>query len=274
MTLKNSSPKVIIAIVSFLIIVCLGAWVPTTTQYKSFVRALWHAHHLEVLHIVNIHDPQLAVVMGNYYFGGGIYDLQSAKERYTEALSIDPKVKLAHYQLARIYFVQNRLDTALLHINQEINNDPYNLRSLYVRGLIRISQGDLEGAESDFARFVAYAPGEWGGYNDLAFVLAKRGKYTESEKVLAQAFEKIPDSQENPWLWNSLGVAQLNQGAFTKAVASFGEAKRTVASATLEDWRRAYSGNDPRADAESLKSFQQVIMRNLQAAQRGATMKP
>ena len=119
-----------------------------------------------------------------------------------------------HYQLARIAFVRSDFDTALREINAELAANPENLRSLYVRGLIygyRGLLGDLALAESDFTRFTEWAPSEWAGYNDLAWILAKEGKYQEIETVMARALKNVPGGTENPWLWNMLGVARLNE---------------------------------------------------------------
>src|SRR3989344_7572077 len=76
-------------------------------------------------------DAKLAMGIGNYYFNGGTYDLEKAGEAYRKAVKIDPKILWGHYQLARIYFVKGDSARALEEINQELEANPENLRSLY-----------------------------------------------------------------------------------------------------------------------------------------------
>ena len=134
-----------------------------------------------------IKDAAEAVRLGNYYFNGaGGYDLEKAEAGFTKAVEIDPKILWGHYQLARVYFVKGEKDRALEEINKELEVNPENLRSLYVRGLIYESSGKLAEAEADFKRFVLWAPKEWAGYNDLAWILAKEGKYREAKEVLLE----------------------------------------------------------------------------------------
>ena len=246
--------------------------IPATSVYKNTVRTLFFSKHQALAYYFNYKDPQLAIFIGNYYFGGEAYDLNRAQKSYERALVLTPNTRLAHYQLARIYFVEGDLPGALKHINEELQIDPLTLRSLYVRGLIKLSQHDLRGSEADFRAFTQWAPGEWGGYNDLSFVLAKEGKYAESEAVVRQAFIKVPNAKDVSWLWNSLGLAQLNQYKFKDAVVSFTHALTMSDAVTSKVWRRAYSGNDPAGDTTSIVTYQQAIKTNLKAAQVGATI--
>jgi len=226
-----------------------------------------YTHAPTAAYYLNHSDAVLAAHLGNYYFGGGEYDLRKAATSYELALQLDPATQLVRYQLARIYFVDGQLDRALAHINTELILFPYNPRSLYVRGLIYISVDNLSAAEEDFRNFVAWAPAEWGGYNDLAFVLAKEGKYAESEAVIMEAMQKVPDAKDIPWLWNSLGLAQLNRLHYIDAEASFTRALALSREVTPKQWRRAYSGNDPASIEASIKAFQAAIEANVSLAQ-------
>lgn len=211
-------------------------------------------------------NAELAMQLGGYYFGGGTYDLEKAERAYQRALDIKPGILWGHYQLARIHFVRGDFNAAIDEVNRELEANPENLRSLYVRGLIygyRNLPGDLERAEGDFRRFTRWAPKEWAGYNDLAWVLSKRGKYQEAKAVLRDAFREVPAARENPWLWNSLGVAQLNLGEHTNAAVSLQKAKGVAEELTAEDWRHSYPGNNPAEAASGLQAFREAIGENL-----------
>ena len=245
-------------------------FVPGVNSRSS--RFLWNKGFHTLAYFINTSDADLALQEGNFYFGGGAYDLAKAQRAYRLALALKPGVLWGHYQLARIYFVEGRMPEALAEIDAELAANPANLRSLYVRGLIEMTQVNLAAAETDFTRFIAWAPLEWGGYNDLAFVLAKEGKYRESEVAVLDAFAKVPHGEQIAWLWNSLGVAQLNELHYTQAATSFTKAAALARQLSVADWRRAYSGDDPAQDSASLEQFTEAIDRNLQLAQAGASL--
>src|SRR3989344_8964899 len=147
----------------------------------ALARVAWEKHKFADLSLaLNFSDAELAFSIGSYYFGEPAYDLEKAEKGFAKAVKIDSKISRGHYQLARIYFVKGEYDKAFSEINKEIEANPENLRSLYVRGLInayRGTYGDLQRAENDFRRFTLWAPSEWAGYNDLAWILSKEAKY-------------------------------------------------------------------------------------------------
>lgn len=215
-------------------------------------------------------DADFALLLGNYYFGAtlwqGEYNLKKAQIAFEKAVAANPKILWGHYQLARIIFVKGDYNGALEEINRELAANPENLRSLYVRGLIygyRNQAGDLEKAGEDFGRFTRWAPSEWAGYNDLAWVLSKQGKYMEAEKIVSMALKEILEGENNPWLWNALGVAQLNLKKKSVAAESFKKAKELAQDLTSEEWRRAYPGNNPESANEGLSDFIKAINENL-----------
>ena len=208
-------------------------------------------------------DAALAMQIGNYYFNGGAYDLEIAAHAYERANAIDPRVLWGHYQRARILFIKGDFSGAIEEINRELLANPSNLRSLYVRGLIYGYHGDLDKAEDDFRSFTQWAPKEWAGYNDLAWILEKRGKYKAAKDAIAKAFVEIPQANNNPWLWNSLGVAELNLGNHADAHNAFKRAQTLANSLTEADFRKSYPGNAPAEAGSGLKVFRDAIMENL-----------
>lgn len=227
--------------------------------------------------LLNRGNADLAMLIGNYYFNGVIgskeYNLGIAEKAFEKAVKINSKILWGHYQLARVYFVKGNYDMALEEIAKELEANPANLRSLYARGLIygyRGQAGDLEKAEEDFRRFTYWAPKEWAGYNDLSWVLAKKRKYREAKESIIAAFREIPaEKDKNPWLWNSLGVAELNLEKYLFAEESFKHALELSKNLNLSEWRNSYPGNNPN-DAESgLKAFREAVYKNLKRAKQG-----
>lgn len=253
------------------LVVLLGALVllPHTSVYKKLNHLIWERGYHSVAYYLNYADGDLALQTGYYYFGSTTYDLHKAASSFRLAVKEDPGVLWGHYQLARIYFVQGKFDKALQEIQAELDANPANLRSLYVRGLIYISMGNLPKAEEDFRNFIVWAPTEWGGYNDLAFVLAKQDKHRESEEVIVQAMEHMPEAEKVAWLWNSLGLAQLNQQKYSDAEISFEKARTLAESMTAQEWIRAYSANNPALAVDDIKNFQKAIQENISTARAG-----
>lgn len=257
--------------ISILAIAVLGFFL----SQDALARLAWQRYGRADMALALVrNDAGLAAQLGNYYFSGGAYDLARAKNAYMKAVAADDKILWGHYQLARIIFVQGDFENSIVEINRELEANPENLRSLYVRGLIygyRNLGGDLEKAEADFRRFTEWAPREWAGYNDLAWVLSKAGKYREARDTVKKAFQEIPDAGKNPWLWNSLGVAELNLGNYGNAERAFAKAKELALGLTEKEWRISYPGNNPGSAAEGLRAFRGALEENLSRARTGAS---
>jgi len=237
----------------------------------SLARLAWQKYHSPAASLTLAYrDTKLLMQLGNYYFGGGVYDLDKSERAYKKALRAEPGILWGHYQIARILFVGGEHNAAIDEINKELAANPENLRSLYVRGLIygyRGQVGDLVKAEEDFRRFTRWAPSEWAGYNDLAWILSKAGKYKEAQETIENAFAKAPNATNNPWLWNSLGVAELNLGEYKNAERSFEKAAELADTLSLADWKRSYPGNDPSSADSGLGQFKETLQKNLKRAE-------
>lgn len=206
-------------------------------------------------------DVSLAMAIGNYYFNGGAYDLGQAARAYKKALATDPNVRLAHYQLARIHFLQSDFFQALSEINKELELHPELPNIYYVRGLIQGYARNFSEAEADFLEFIKRHERPWAAYNDLAWIYFQQGRFFDVKEAALRGLQIEPRS---PWLLTSLGVALLNlnekQEARKVLLAALGEAERL----TPEEWGRAYPGNDPRIYAQGLEAMRGAIRKNLE----------
>src|SRR3989344_3908619 len=233
----------------------------------ALAKVVWQKYRSASIATTLTKNAKLALEIGNYYFNGrGGYNLEKAESGFRRAIAIDDKILWGHYQLARVYFVKGNLKNALEEINKELVANPANLRSLYVRGLIYGSSEKLAEAEADFRRFTFWAPTEWGGYNDLAWILAKEGKYADAEKAAAEGIKEATGGDQNAWLWNSLGVAQLNLEKYDEAEKSFRKALELARNMTEDEWARAYPGNNPKGSSGGLRSFKAAVEANLSKA--------
>src|SRR3989344_2372886 len=226
-------------------------------------------HTASIALLLNRTNADLGLGIGQYHFGGPEYDPKIALAASPQANAIGGDSICGHYNVGRILFVEGRLDEARAEMNAERAYHPANRRALYMLGLINAYGGQLAEAEKNFREFVAWAPSEWAGYNDLAWVLAQEEKYDEARAILEEALAVVPDAEKNPWLWNNLGVQNLNLRRFSEARAQFLKAKGYAADLTEKDWRSAYPGNDPVHAKEGISAFRQAIEKNLAAASEG-----
>ena len=83
------------------------------------------------------------------------------------------------------------------------------------------------------------------------------------------AIQKTMGGSESAWLWNSLGVAELNLKEYGGASVSFEKALKFFSRLSVSDWQSAYPGNDPRKAEEGLVSFHDAIQKNLEKSRVG-----
>jgi tetratricopeptide (TPR) repeat protein len=203
---------------------------------------------------------QKLVAKGNQYFNsGGVYDLKKAAKWYRAAELIDNKSSAARYQLARVYFVQNKLQEAKSEIDKAIAVNSDSNRAYYVRGLINGYSKNYSEAIADFNKFVEKSPGEWAGYNDLAWVYYENKDYGNAKKTLERGLEVKPD---NPWLLNGLGAAYHALGENDKANEILDKASQLAGKLTTSEWKLAYPGNDPASADWDLAEFKTNIKFN------------
>ena len=241
---------------------------------NSTARLLWNGFHQpQAALFIDKTDAYLALTIGNYYFGSprssdgsSGYDPTLALAAYQEALHINPQTSSANYQIGRILFIRGDYNEAISALNSELSIAPNNFRAYYVRGLVNAYAGNYASADNDFAVFISHALTEWAGYNDRAWALSLAGRYQDALAVMQVAFKQVPNAADNPWLWNTLGTAQLDLYDYADAFSSFTTAQKLASSLTEADWLGAYPGNDPTSAPAGIARFQKAITTNLQTA--------
>jgi tetratricopeptide (TPR) repeat protein len=228
---------------------------------NSVASIIWNNFHAEsVATLLNSNDSELFFDIGNYYFGGGAYNLSKSEEYYKKALSLNDSLKSLHYQMARLYFIKNELSRARHEINKELELYPDFKRSYYVRGLINGYDNKLEDAESDFVEFLKWKKDSWAGYNDLAWVYFRTGDY---KKVLITADSGLKYYPDSVWLLNSKGVALVNLGQKNEARDVLTKALYIAENMDASEWGSAYPGNNPEIYGDGLEAVRESIKRNI-----------
>ncbi|MFA7319314.1 MAG: tetratricopeptide repeat protein [Parcubacteria group bacterium] len=207
------------------------------------------------------------ITRGNYYFNNGAYDTKKSERYFSWALRLNPQADAAYYQLSRIHLVGNELDLARNEIDRSLAINPQNQRAFYIRGLINAYDKKYDDAISDFQKFVAWAPAEWAGYNDLAWVYSLNKDFENTKNIAQVGLDKTGD--RNPWLLDNLGVAYINLGESKKAEEIFAKVKDISGDMTAEEWAMAYPGNDPSLADMTLGKFKTDVDTNSQLALGG-----
>ncbi len=209
-------------------------------------------------------SPGRAYTYGEQHLDAGdmyIYDLKEAELFLKEALRLDPHIPFAHHQLARVDFLRGNFYSALWQINREleINSSP-SPSSYYVRGLIEGYMGRYEDSAKDYEHFLQFAPNNWAGLNDYAWVLLKAGRNSEAVAVTERGLTYFPD---NPWLLNSSAIALYETGNVQKARVRAERAITASAKLSEQEWLTAYPGNNPKVAQEGIATLRKSAQDNM-----------
>jgi tetratricopeptide (TPR) repeat protein len=222
--------------------------------------------------------------LGDYYFNQSphgvaeAYDIEKAAHNYNLAIiqaaergELVPQY--LWYNLARIDFVQARLDGAISKLEQQlvVHGDAvpqthYMLGLAYgYRALETKSVADWEKAEAGFMKFMEYAPESPWPRVDLAWVYFGQGKFAEMLPLLEDG---IAINGDHAWLLNTYGLALLNTGDKEGAKQAFTRAQQAYQRLTVADWKLAYSENDPMFWNRNFELFGATIDYNLSLAEK------
>lgn len=230
--------------------------------YRTVVaRFLWNTWHAEtVASSFDPTNPDLAFAIGEYYFNHGSYNIAKAKRFYDRAIALRPSFLEAHYQRARIDFIEGRLWSSLEHLKIVLELNPDFKKAYYLYGLVNGYNGNMPEAIHGFEEFIQRDSLNWAGYNDLAWVYFQLGDF---QKTLTTAEAGLTQATGNVWLLNMRGLALMNLKRTTEAHQAFLEAKQAADKMRPSDWGVAYPGNDPAIYAAGLDKMREAIDHNL-----------
>lgn len=201
---------------------------------------------------------------GNYYFGGGTYNIVKAQANFEVALGFENKANdPIRYQVGRVHFIKGDLHKALEEFDKQLEENPSFMRTYYMRGLTYGYVHEYEKAEADFKKFIDWKPTSWAAHNDLVWVYFLKGDYDSAEKYARKGLEAEP---YNPWLSNALGAILLNTNRLDESIAYLTDAKHGFESIGVGGWAQAYPGNDPRIYSEGYTATIRSVEDNLAKA--------
>lgn len=102
-------------------------------------------------------------------------DAAAAHPSLAHAVSVEPRVALHHFQLARVLFLLDRLEEAFAHLERSLHLDPWHAPSYLVFARALEAGGELEAAEDLLRQGQKAVPDDVGLLKALADVRLARG---------------------------------------------------------------------------------------------------
>ncbi len=201
--------------------------------------------------------------LGNIFFGKipSLYNVTLSQFFFKQSTrplfgKVEP---YTHYQLSRTYFIQGKLDMAILEAEKELELYPKNTRTHYILGLTYSYSGQEKKAIEHFSKFIEYNPMSWAARNDKAWLEFRIGDMDAALSTIKPVAHDI----NNPWVQNTYGTIMMNKKKYNEAREAYLYAKKATDMMTEESWGEAYPGNDPRIYKIGLKAMKQSIANNL-----------
>jgi len=156
-------------------------------------------------------------------------DLEASKQGFNRALSIDPGLVLARYNLGLACQLLGQTDEAAAHYRLVLEVDGTHAEAHNNLGLVLQSQGQLAAAQEHFLKGLQRNPLFVDAHNNLGNVLAEGKHWAEAVASFEQALRIEPSSAD---AYNNLGKVWGAQGNLELAIRNF----RAATAADPKHW--------------------------------------
>ena len=173
-------------------------------------------------------------------------DIDGALADHTAAIELCPTLARLWVERGETYYLEARLDEALVDFDQGLTCDPESIKGLLYRAYCRREAGDAEGAEADLTTLIGIAPEVGLVYLDRARLRHQRGELELALADYDKHLELEPDSAEG-LAWR--GQLYIDTQRYEQAVADLARA--------LEVWPGQAEGKE--GVEESLKNLRAFL---------------
>ncbi len=149
--------------------------------------------------------------------------LKQAESEAKDALSTDPTMPEAHFNLGMVYKEQGRQDEAANEFKEATVNDPQYSEAFGQLGLIKLNQNSLSEAADNFKKAVTINSGNSTAHYGMGQVNLQQGRIDEAIKELNTSLYQYPNSAP---VHQALGEAYAAQGNTVAAVKELQESIR------------------------------------------------
>jgi tetratricopeptide (TPR) repeat protein len=151
--------------------------------------------------------------------------LDTAIEKYTQAVELDPHYAIAHarlsYAYGRLYMLRRdpaALDLARANCAVALTLDPDLAEAHLAQALISESSGSKEGALKEISKSLSLDPSDPRTLVWQALIYTDLNRWEDAEKT----FHRVLKEHPNYWLaYNELGYALHGQGRYEEAIQAF-----------------------------------------------------
>ncbi len=149
--------------------------------------------------------------------------LKQAESEAREAISADPTMSEAHYNLGMVLKEQGRLDEAAGEFREAIKDDPQSSDACAQLGMVKLSQTSLAEAGENFKKAISLNSGNSTAHYGLGQVNLQQGRIDDAIKELNTALYQFPNSAP---VHQALGESYAAQGNTVAAIKEFQESIR------------------------------------------------
>jgi tetratricopeptide (TPR) repeat protein len=152
-------------------------------------------------------SPQIHMLLGQAHYNRG--DTVKAVEELKTALSLDPKVRLAHFHLGLIYLKTGKLEDATREFEAELALNPTDVQAKYHLGFTLLARQEAERGLRLMREVIQAKPDFGNAHFELGKALLQRGDIRNAVESLEQAAKLEPDQ---PHVHYQLGRAYIAAG--------------------------------------------------------------
>jgi tetratricopeptide (TPR) repeat protein len=159
-------------------------------------------------------------------------DLQEAIEKYTQAVSIDPKFPESYINRGDAYLKTQEYDGAIADFSRAIELNPASAAAFKGRALGLFNKQNDKDAIADFTVAIDLNPQDSESYYSRGLAYASRKDYTPAIADFRKAIEVKADFGE---AYLDLAYANLKKGDKSEAIANFQKASSTATDPAIRD---------------------------------------
>jgi tetratricopeptide (TPR) repeat protein len=150
-----------------------------------------------------------------------LHQFNEAKENYSTALAIEPKLNEASTALINLHIANNEYDQAIAIAKEAILHNPRNSVGYWQLANIYLQQWRLNEAAEQLKKAISLDANNTQYYRQLAFILQKEGKVENAVDTQKKAISRSSDKSTDLVF---LAALQLENGQQDEAIASLKEA--------------------------------------------------
>lgn len=148
------------------------------------------------------------------------YAYQRALTHYQKATSLRPDVSIFHFALGKLYSRLNQSDEAIVSLDKAIALDKENHEAYFQKALVLEAKGLNDSAIELLTEFINEKPNVEKGYHHLGQLYDNQGKLKKATRVYQTAISHLPNSAN---LRLSLAFLYLKRGKFDESITQFCE---------------------------------------------------